>query len=515
MTPQDFILDPWKERNAHELYTESFLNMRPAPEYASGEVLLASVYRNVGFSEKVSEGKVPALGRDLAKRLERGRRPGGGEGTGIGMDTWRTLLSGALSSPKQPNQTARRFLQLCPLVPDAAIYSLSARLSSNSWNPGEMVARLVGFGEPDHSRVRERWRDLFHQLSIGQNDDVWAKFLQKEFASWRSDDLRAEWRQPESAGSWPAIDRWHQGAATIPAKQFVHDLDHTLVLKQNLTRRQWISLVESILRLGAASHVLWLCRAGGTLNSAITSVLNGEPPLTEASLRRKLEVGAPLWRYSQVAGRTIKDYAREFVMSRLAINLLLWHCQALHNATAPPIPAHSLSSIPSLAAFLSYLASIREQLRPEEYRQHLHKAIDENPRVVAGKEGIGSNISEFLRHVLGQRQTSEAGMDSYDQGYYLRKRGNYKTAPWIVSLGPVSVLSLVHCCTHRAKGPRTVEDFCRHLANYGIEIRAQDVPRSDLGQTLRNLGLVLDSPDAEGGMVLVSPFKSVITGEQR
>ena len=116
---------------------------------------------------------------------------------------------------------------------------------------------------------------------------------------------------------------------------------------------------------------------------------------------------------------------------------------------------------------------------------------------------------------LGNAQTSEAGMDTYDQGYYLRKRGNYKTAPWIVSLGPVSVLTLVHCCTHRAKGPRTVEDFCRHLTHYGIEIRAQDVPRSDLGQTLRNLGLVLDSPDAEGGMVLVSPFKSVITGDQR
>ena len=512
MTPEEFVLDPWKEKNSHGLYAESFLNMRPAPEYASGEVLLASVYRNVGFSEKVSEGKVPALGRDLAKRLERGRRPGKSEGTGIGMDTWRALLSGALSSPKQPNQTARRFLQLCPLIPDAAIYSLSARLSSNSWNPGELVARLVGFGEPDHLRVQERWRDLFHQLSVGQNDDVWAKFLQKEFVSWRSDELRNEWHQPETAGSWPAIDRWHQGAAAIPAKQFVQDLDHTLVLKQCLTRRQWISLVESILRLGAASHVLWLCRAGGVFNSAVTSVLNGDPPPTEAGLRRKLDIGAPFWRYGQVAGRTIKDFAREFVMSRLTINLLLWHCEALHDGTPP---AHSISSIPSMAAFLGYLASVRQLLRLDEYRQHLHKAIDENPRVVAGKEGIGSNISEFVRHVLGQRQTSEAGMDSYDQGYYLRKRGNYKTAPWVVSLGPVSVLSLVHCCTHRAKGPRTVEDFCRHLAAYGIEIRAQDVPRSDLGQTLRNLGLVLDSPDAEGGMVLVSPFKSAITGEQR
>jgi len=515
MIPGEFILDPWKERNAHGLYAESFLSMRPAPEYASGEVLLASVYRNVGFSEKVSEGKVPALGRELAKRLERGRRHGGSEGTGIAIDTWKTLLSGALSSPKQPNQTVRRFLQLCPLVPDAAIYSLSARLSSNSWNPGELVARLVGFGEADHSRAQERWRDLFHHLSVGQNDDVWAKFLQKEFASWRTDELRSEWRPPESVGSWPAIAQWHHGAATIPANQFVQDLDHTLALKQSLTRRQWISLVESILRLGAASHVLWVCRAGEIFNNAVNSVLNGGPPLAESDLRSKFDVGAPFWRYGQVAGRTIKKLARDFVMSRLAINLVLWHCESLPNGTAPTIPAHSLSSIPSMTAFLAYLASVRQHLRLDEYRQHLHTAIDEHPRVVASKEGIGSNIIEFLRHVLGQRQTSEAGMDGYDQGYYLRKRGSHKTAPWIVSLGPVSVLSLVHCCTNRAKGPRTVEDFCHHLGKYGIEIRAQDVPGSDLGQTLRNLGLVLDSPDAEGGMVLVSPFNSQVIGDQR
>lgn len=512
MTPEEFIQNPWKDANGHPLYKECFLNMRPAPETATGEVLLASLYRNVGFSEKVSEGKVPTHGRDLAKRLEKGRRPGGGQGTGIGIDNLKSLLSGALSSPKQPNQTTRRFLQLCPLVPDAAIYSLSARLSSNSWNPGELVARLIGFGEPDRSRVDERWRDLFHHLSVGQNDDVWARFLHKEFASWRPEELRNEWRPPTSAGSWPAIDRWHEGAATIPARQFVRDLDHTLSLKNRLTRRQWISLVESILRLGAASHVLWLCRAGAVFNEALKGVINGEPPPSEAELRTKFGVNEPFWRYGQLASRAIDANARAFVMSRLAINLLLWHCEALEGAG---FSGQSLSSIPSMAAFLAYLATVRPQLGLDQYRQHITATVDDNPRIVASKEGIGSNISEFLRYVLGQRQTSEAGMDSYDQGYYLRKRGGYIKAPWMVSLGPVSVLTLVHCCTHLAKGPRSVEDFCRHLTNYGIEIRAQDVPRTDLGQTLRNLGLVLDSPDAEGGMVLVSPFKTSIQGERR
>lgn len=514
MTPEEFIQNPWKDAGSHDLYKNCFLNMRPAPEYASGEVLLASLYRNVGFTTTVSEGKVPALGRDLAKRLERGRRRAGVQGTGIAIDTLKNLIQGALSSPKQPNQTTRRFLQLCPLIPDAAIYSLSARLSANSWNPGELVARLIGFGEPDRARVDEQWRELFHQLSVGPEDDVWARFLDKEFLTWRPEDLRNAWRAPNSPGTWPAIQEWHNGPALIPATQFVRDLRHTLFLKDRLTRRQWISLVESILRLGAASHVLWWCRAGAVFNDAVARVLKGEAPPTEGQLRQEMGVGKPFWRYGQAAGRTIKDCARDFVMARLAINLLLWHCDALPSGRRSAMAGKSLASIPKMAAFLEGIASVREHLGLGEYYQQLHKAIDDNPRVVAGKEGIGSNIGEFLRHVLGQRQTSESGMDSYDQGYYLRKKGNYKTAPWIVSLGPVSVLALVHCCTHMARGPRTVEDFCRHLATYGIEIQAQDVPASDLGQTLRNLGLVLDSPDAEGGMVLVSPFKTSITGGQ-
>jgi hypothetical protein len=508
MTPEEYIQNPWSASSSHELYKNSFLNMRPAPEYASGEVLLASLYRNVGFSDIVSEGKVPSFGRDLAKRLEKRRNQEGDGGTGMAINTFKNLMHGALSSPKQTNQTTRRFLQLCPLIPDAAIYSLSARLSTNSWNPGELIARLISFGESDQSKVDEQWSELFRQLSVGPEDDVWARFLNKEFLTWRHEDLRNAWRPPNNGGVWPAIQGWHNKSALIPAAQFVRDLKYTLLLKDRLTRRQWISLVESILRLGAASHVLWWCRAGSVLNNAITGVLKGGSPLTEIELREEMSVGKPFWRYSQAAGRTIRDYASDFVMARLAINLLLWHCEALPSSKRSALEGKSLASIPQMAEFLNALSLVRENIELEEYNQQIHRAIDDNPRVAAGKEGIGSNIGEFLSYVLRQRQTSESGMDSYDQGYFLRKKGYYKTAPWIVSLGPVSVLALVHCCTHQARGPRTVEDFCRHLANYGVEIRAQDVPLSDLGQTLRNLGLVLDSPDAEGGMVLVSPFRN-------
>ena len=513
MNPEEFVPNAWKEEAAHKSYVDSFLHVRPAPEYASGEVVLASVYRNVGFSPKVTESKVPVHGRDFLKRIEREQpRKADDKKNAMGIDTWRGIVTGSLRSPKQPNQAAKRFLQICPIVPDAAIYSLSARLSSNSWNPGQLVGRTIAFGETSEQRAYDIWLDLFHKLSVNDDDDIWARFLQEEFAHWRRPDLMDEWSRPDSLPCHDSILRWHKDPVSIPASQFAQDVKSVLALKKLLTRRQWISMVESVFRLGTASHVLWLCRANAECLQLMEAVLRGELVPTREEVVSRLGMGTPFWRYGQVATRAIKELARDFVVARAGINLVLLHCQELADQAQYRIPESPLSNIGSIVEFLEFLASIRSVFPLERFQDNLRSAIEADPRVVACRRGISSNISEFLRHVLGQRQTSEPGMESYDQGYYLRKRGNYASAPWVVSLSPVAVLMLVHCCTHKARGPRTVEDFCRHLAQYGVEVRAQDVTRIDLGQTLRNLGLVLDSPDAEGGMVLVSPFKALLNG---
>lgn len=509
MLPEDFIQNPWKEQSTHEAYTESFLHMRPAPEYASGEVVLASLYRNVGFPA-ISESKVPTLGRDFLKRIERDYLGKKGDSQRVGIDAWRGIITGSLRSPKQPNQAAKRFLQICPIVPDATAYSLSARLSANSWNPGQLVGRVIGFGQACEARAYQVWLSLFEHLSVDNNDDVWARFLQEEFVRWRKPELAIEWKEPEELLRPETISRWHQDSLRIPASQFRQDLECVMDLKEFLTRRQWISMVESVLRLGTASHVMWLCRANHECLMLVEAVLNGDQTPTAECVRQRLGLDTPFWNYGQIAARTIKEYARDFVIARAGLNLVLWHCQELQSKSGLAMPKEPLSNASHIAEFLGYLASIRSSFPYSQYEGNLRSAIEADPRVAACKKGITCNITEFLRHVLGQRQTSEPGMESYDQGYYLRKRGSYSSAPWIMSFGPVAVLMLVHGCTHKARGPRTVEDLCRHLAGYGIEARAQDVVRMDLGKTLRNLGLVLDSPDAEGGMVLVSPFKAVL-----
>ena len=169
--------------------------------------------------------------------------------------------------------------------------------------------------------------------------------------------------------------------------------------------------------------------------------------------------------------------------------------------------------VDSIHKFLSALAEHRDAFNVSEYRKDLSEAIDADPRKMAIKQGVGKNLEEYLRHTLGQRETKERGLENYDQGYLLTRRGNYSRAPWVIGAGPVMILSLVHCCTCDSVGIRTVESLCNHLAEYGIRVSADEVASSELGASLRALGLVIDSPDAEGGMVLLEPFNKTSSCE--
>ena len=108
--------------------------------------------------------------------------------------------------------------------------------------------------------------------------------------------------------------------------------------------------------------------------------------------------------------------------------------------------------------------------------------------------------------------TADAALRGYDQGYQLRKKADYPSAPWIVSLGPVALLAFTHCCLLEAASPRSVTRLCEHLGRYGVDIDRDDIAESEIGMRLRTLGLILDSPDAESGMLLVPPFESPANG---
>ena len=496
MSLERFIADPWK--TSHKAYEDSPFNIRPAPEYATAEVLVTSLYRSLGFAE-YPETNVPSAGREFDKACQQTKATAK-KHTGVGVDTWRTVLHSVLESPKQPNQSSKRFLQLSPIVPDIALYSGSARLSGNSWNPGSLIQRMVQLGSESDTASADLWNRMFEALSIGESDDIWARWLQEEFERRKKSGPSWGRRSLEPGANLPDDEK---SELRYPSRRFVRDIEAILAAKSCMTRRQWMSLLEAIMRLGSVTHVLWLCDVNDKLWRHVRVTLEGGDLCTQKQLQDQIvSCTRPYLAYGNPAVPIIRDYASRYLVARLGINLLLWHLEALRR------PVRSLSSCRDLHRLVSEVVDQRLKLQEIELLAKFASIQDEQARTVACKKGIGSNLVEFGRHTLGQRQTANENLRGYDQGYILRKRGEHASAPWIVSLGPVAVLAVVHCCLREAAGPRSVQQLCKHLDWYGIEVDRDDIAKSDLGRKLRMLGLVLDSPDAESGMLLVPPFET-------
>lgn len=502
MALADFKQSPWKRENTHAIYKESALSISPAPEYASSEILLASLYRTIGF-KAVSEGSVPQAGRDLDRRMQamRDRNQAAPNGTTVGVDTWSTVLHGVLESPKLPNQSSKRFLQVTPLVPKTAIFSGSARMSSNSWSAGSLMRRMVWLGSKNRDEAKSLWEDLFGALSVGEGDDVFARWLEQEASAW---DMSSEWKLADTSDAdvamFPADEGQH--VHFLPARQFAKDLRAIIKAKEVITRRQWTSLLEAVLRLAAVSHVTWLCDVQSRIWRCMVDSLDGNGPSGQDEARLAIFPDAPQYMtYGGKALHGLKDKASGYLTARLGINTVLW---SLDEARRPF--QGNISSSSGVAELCQHIRDNRELLSTKGCWDVFVDLREREARALNCKKGIGSNLLEFARHALGQRQTAAQLLRGYDQGFILKKKGNSPSSPWVVSLGPVAVLAMVHCSLANMGGPRSIHRLGQHLAAYGVAVDRYDIARNDLGHQLRMLGLVLDSPDAESGMLLLPPF---------
>lgn len=509
MSLENFKADPWKNEKSHRAYRDSVFAIRPAPEFATSEVVLSSMYRAVGFA-RFSEKKVIEAGREFQKKATQSGAPPLG---GVSNDTWTTVIFHALASPKQSHQSTRRVLQMSPLVPDANLYSGSARLAGNPWNPGALIERMIAIGA-DSETSKNLWTQLFDALSVSGNDDAWARWLQEEFARRKPANVDSKWSFSPWEQDGIGISDEDRTLLTFPSQQFVIDLESVLAAKTTMTRRQWLSLVEAVVRLGSVSHVMWLCGVNTRIWECTVKILNGtsRAPETPAQIQDAIFSSTKHHlNYGSSVLPAIRNVVSGYLGARLGLNFVLW-------ALDPD--QSEITALNTTGDLINFFAKVEQHRTSPNVNGLLTQVQDlkdqpDHARTLACKKGIGSNLVEFARYVLGKRQAAESSLRSYDQSYVLNKRGTANSSPWVVSLGPVALLALVHCCLRQFRGPRSVRYLSRHLEKYGISMSVENISSSEIGKELRMLGLILDSPDAESGILLVPPFETVADGAAR
>jgi hypothetical protein len=497
MNLDDFKAAPW--RRLHECYETSPYAVAPAPEYANSEVLLSALYRLLGLAG-ATERDVGQNGRDLERKIQaHAVRPRKLSGAALGANDFHALVSQVLDSPKRPGQGRKAYLQLVPVVPEAAVFAGAARQRGNSWPAGDLVRRMIWLGHHDAPAAEAAWAQLGEALVVGEDDDVFARFLEGELGAWAPGGLR----QPQSVKGDKYPSQWSPdelAGFAFPAGQFIKDMLAVAGAKSLMTRRQWTSLLEAVLRIGSVAHLQWICTVNGGIRRALDQALEGGGPKDEAEARAAIYPRQfTFMSYGAPAIGKIEDVTSNYLQARLRINALLL---TLDEGGVPY--TGQMANGADIARFCEHVRQHRAQIEGAGYVEVVEELEDRERNVTGCKGGVGRNMMEFFRHALYKRTPANQMDRGFDQSYFLEKRTD--RSPYLCSLGPVAVLALAYCCLHGLRGPRSVQRLAEHLGAFGIEVNHKSIAQNDLGRQLRMLGLVLDSPDAESGMLLVPPF---------
>jgi hypothetical protein len=124
-------------------------------------------------------------------------------------------------------------------------------------------------------------------------------------------------------------------------------------------------------------------------------------------------------------------------------------------------------------------------------------------------ENYGSfkNIKESLEY-LCSRKTSTNSKFISDVNFIFEKSTSSNNAPYVfnVSAGVISTLTaLIFLRQNYSYEFISGLEFIKELQKYNIELSIKDISEGKIKETLLSLGIVIDSPDTEGGILIMKP----------
>ena len=435
------------------------------------------------------------------------------------IEMWHFIFEQALRSPVRPGERSSRPLpQLVPLVPSLGKFSGVLGRPRSRWNPGRLAMYALGCGVGPLG-FPEIVRDLAKALDVAEgDDDLFAVFLEQGISSLPGDRRRPideYWQGPDL--TWSHVPyREKSGNPLSPAEAFAQDIKELIGLKPSLTRRQWCALVESLLRLGISAHVMWVCRLNCEVWQWALEVLDGYAPPSEDKVEQKLWSGHLGYGAFLDGGQSSNSYFRRQVESyataRLGINLLLHALEDVNAGWNFPIPVEQgLPAVKQISQLLGHFSKVRTCLSsdPKKWAMtQLGGILDEQSSKVSCRSGSPKNLYEFLVHTLRRRPSKDPSLNEHDQGYLLAKQHGRRGAPWVVRPGPVLLLAMCYSAWRSMAGaPVTLQHLAHRFSYYGIRLSTGDLQDGVVANDLGALGLLVDSPDAGGGRLVLNPFE--------
>ncbi len=381
-----------------------------------------------------------ALAASLSRRLRRWATSSGRPWTGSVARGFR--LEGSVQRRGEPSLIESSRVRRCRSNHQSVFVLVSSRARCRyllwrrtplpqSWNPGQLVKQMIAMGSPSQAAAEHAWADIHGALSVTGDDDVWARWLQSEFEPRRTNGIHWEPRPLDLVERLPELDR---KAIAYPAKQFVIDILGVISAKSSMTRRQWITLLEALLRIGTVSHVLWLCDVNDRIWRLSRAALAGQdeaiPNGPDATRRDVLSVKRRMLSYGNPAIPTIRDFASRYLSARLGINRMLWALQGLEAAPT------RLSSSEEIHAFLLSVRKNRVELNRAGVIESFNALQDREVRTIGCKKGLAQTCSSSANTRWGSGRRWIQPFAAMTKAISFGRRGRQGIRPGFFRSGP-------------------------------------------------------------------------------
>ncbi len=478
----------------------------------SSSILIASLYRQIGLST-ISENQVSENSTKLFNAVNDQKKIG----NEFKNEELKLLFNTALNIPiSQTQQNSNKFW-ISPIIPSIGSFGLASRDSKNPWNPGSFLIEIISNSAKDQEDFLEISEKLFKAFNIDQEEsvDLWSIVLESEFKAISSelnipvnDNFFDKDKLVEEYRNYRYKKILHHSNFS---KNLITDLNNLLDLENELNRQQWIGLMEAYFRLTMFNHIINTLNLSRSYYDLISFLLsNNRKQVENEDFLAFINLDIKFKNGTEKVKKTIKtDTDTKFInlniKSYCLYNTFIEYISEKYEidlTEAFDTLENFKTSTNQLLCYFDNQNAFYEDF--QIFLQSYEKSINE----ISENGGTLKNIRECLEY-LGRKKSIPIDYSRYipDVNYIFSQDKKKRGSPFMFELSSGIVSVLTGLIFKKLEGQNFISglEFVKEINSYNIELSIKDISEGLIKNIMLSLGVVIDSPDTEGGVLIVKP----------
>ena len=503
----------WEDYKAIAIQTTNsemrfFKLERGVANISASQFLIASLHRAIGLN-KTSETEASIYAERLFNRIQNSDKLG----KVFDNNQLRKLIKGSLNFPKGNTKDQSQFL-ISPLISEIASFGGTMR-RSQSWNSGAFIIEIVSNAIESDEEFEKVITDLYAALGIADDDkhNIWSHILKSEFNN-ISNELEIDSEQKEIdvlalIKSYRTKNFKKALASSNFSKTIIKDLRCLIEIGKygQISRQQWISLLETYFRLMMFNHIVMTLNLSRSYYSVLFEILeSGNKTMNEESYNHFINITpfeksiTNIFLTNETATEFINSNIQFYCLYNHFLNYLFKHFEI------------DISNFNNKTEIIEITNQLLNKLNNSEELMSIFRSYRrDNEKVIKEIKIPSTSLSpiwECLTY-LGRKKLKTNDLKSYvpDVNFLFAARKGVKGQPYMFELGSGVISLLTGLIFKKNEGQHFLSglEYINELKSYNINLTIQDISEGNIKEVMESLGIIIDSPDTEGGVLIVKP----------